>query len=209
MAEQTLQVSPGSGQAIAVQQITSLNGAVVSSRGVQRVIHAQRVGDDAVQDGPGFGGTPVSVTRPNDTTPYLANDVIGPTGGGTAAMTFANMGPSAGCIMLTGAELLIEASAIISGETSYRLHLYSATPPSALADNAAFDLPSGDRASYLGYIDLGSVVDIGSTLHVQTLGINKQLRLAGTSLFGYLVTIGAYTPTAQRVHKVNLHAVGL
>lgn len=151
----------------------------------------------------------VTLTRTNDTNVYAANDILGAATGSTAALTFASMGASAGRIMITSAALEIDATAVISGETSYRLYLYNVTPPSATGDNGAFDLPSGDRASYLGYIDLGTPVDLGSTLYVETNGINKQVLLAGTSLFGYLVTIGGYTPTASRVHVITLHAVGL
>lgn len=157
----------------------------------------------------GYGGIPVSFTRTNDTNLYAANDVLGAATGSTAALEFANMGPSAGRIILTSAELEIDASAIPSGMTSFLLHLYSVTPPSALGDNAAFDLPSGDRASYLGVINLGTPIDLGSTLYVKTDGINSQFKLAGTSLFGYLVTVGTYTPTAQVVKKITLHSVGL
>jgi hypothetical protein len=48
----------------------------------------------------------------------------------------------------------------------------------------------------------------GSTLFVSTDGMNKLIKLAAgsTSLWGYLVTVGPYTPTAQRVHIVTLLA---
>jgi hypothetical protein len=151
----------------------------------------------------------VSLTRTNDANAYAAGDVVGAAVGSTAALTFASMGPSAGRVMITSVSLEIDASAVISGETSYTLHLYDVTPPSALGDNAAWDLPSGDRASYLGSVNLGTPLDLGSTLYAEAHGINKQLKLAGTSLFAYLVTAGAYTPTASRVHVVKLHAVGL
>lgn len=152
----------------------------------------------------------VSVTRTNDTNGYTANDVLGPATGSTAAITFANMGPSGGGeIIITSATFERDAAAIISGETSYTLHLYNVTPPSALGDNTAFDLPSGDRASYLGSISLGAPVDLGSTLFVATDLINKQITLASSSLFGYLVTVGGYTPAASAVHLVGLHSVGV
>lgn len=151
----------------------------------------------------------VSLTRTADTNAYAANDVLGSATGSTAALTFSSMGPSGKEILITSAALEIDASAVISGETSYRLYLYNVTPPSALGDNAAFDLPSGDRASFLGYVDLGTPVDLGSTLYVETNIINKQVLLSGTSLFGYLVTNGAYTPTSARVHKITLHSVAV
>lgn len=157
---------------------------------------------------PGLSVT-VSVTRTADTNVYAANDVEGPATGSTAALDF-NLGAISGSnVMIVGTAFERDASAIISGETSYRLHLYNVTPPSALGDNAAFDIPSGDRASYLGYIELGIPIDMGSTLYVEQNGLNKQVKLSGTHIFGYLVTIGGYTPTSAAVHKVTLNAVQL
>lgn len=151
----------------------------------------------------------VTLTRTADTNAYAANDVLGAATGSTAALTFASMGPSAGRIMIVGAQFQVNDTGLISGEASYVLHLYGVTPPSALGDNAAFDLPSGDRASYLGFVNLGTPVDLGSTLYVETANINKPLLLAGTSLFGYLVTVGAYTPTSARVYVITLHALAV
>lgn len=151
----------------------------------------------------------VTLTRPADTAAYAANDVIGAATGSTAAIEFASIGPNAGHIRLSSVALRIDATALIASEAGYTLHFYSVTPPSALGDNAAFDLPSGDRASYLGKIALGTPVDLGSTLWIETHNINKQLTLAGTSLFAYLVTDAGYTPTSARVHVITLHAVSL
>lgn len=147
----------------------------------------------------------VTATRPANTTAYTAGDVVGAT---AAALTFSNIGPRDSEMLVTSTELLIESSAVISGETSYRLHLYNMTPPSALADNAAFDLESGDRDAYLGAIDLGTPVDRGATLYVRQDIINAQIRVGGTSsIFGYLETVGAYTPASARVYRVTLHTV--
>ena len=153
--------------------------------------------------------TAVSLTRTSDTNAYLANDVIGAATGSTAALTFATMGPSAGNIRIISAELEIDASAVISGETSYRLHLYNVTPPSALGDNAAWDLPSGDRASYLGFVELGTPVDLGATLYVEQNIINKEVRLIEPSLYAYCVTTAGYTAASETVQFFNLLAVGL
>lgn len=146
----------------------------------------------------------LSITRPANQTPYTALDNVG------GALTFASVGPSASAIMITGAQLELDIAAIPSGMTSFRLHLYNVTPPSAVSDNGAWDLPSGDRASYLGFIDLGSPVDLGSTCYVEATNLNKQLKLSGTSLFAYLVTTTGYTPAANsEVYKVTLHAVAV
>jgi len=154
----------------------------------------------------------LSVTRTNDTNVYAAGDVIGTgTGAGGAVLEFLLAGPSNGDIIITDDDLRIDVSAVPSGMTSFRLHLYSATPPSAFGDNAAWDLSSaGDRAAYLGYLDLGTPVDLGSTLFVQTSAVNKKLRMgAGTSLFAYLQTIGGFTPAANTVFAARLNAAVL
>lgn len=149
----------------------------------------------------------LSITRPGNATPYTANDVLGAT---AAALTFPNMGPAGADIMITSVELEADVASVPSGMTSFRLYLYSITPPSALADNAAWDLPAGDRASFLGYLDLGTPVDLGSTLYVRTNGVNAHFKLAGTALFGYLVTAGGFTPAGNsEVYVVTLHATAL
>ena len=129
-----------------------------------------------------------------------AADVVG------GAQQFALGANSGGRIMITGATLEIDGAT--AEATAWRLYLYSVTPPSALADDAVFDLPSGDRASFLGYVDLSTAVDLGSTQWVETSQINKQIKLAGTGVFGYLVNLSAVTPAAV-AHIVTLHAVAL
>ena len=154
---------------------------------------------------PGFG-SPVSITRTNDTNVYAANDVIGAATGSTAAITF-TLAAGAGEVIITSVALEIDIAAVVSGMTSFNLALYNVTPPSALGDNAAWDLPSGDRASFLGLFSLGTPVDLGSTLWVGTEIINKQITTAGATVFGYLITVGAWTPAASTVFKVTLHTV--
>lgn len=132
------------------------------------------------------------------TTAYAAGDVVG------GILTFAGIASGAAVISIDEVALRIDTNAIISGETTYRLYLYSASPPSNYADGAAWDLPSGDRASFLGYIDIPNVVDLGSTIYVQTTP-TKRVKTAGGTIYGYLVSNGAYTPPA-RDYKVTLQA---
>lgn len=146
----------------------------------------------------------LTVTRPANTTAYTAGDVVG---AALAALTFPNMGGAGEMIKIVSAMLTIDLAAVPASMTTFRLHLYNVTPPSALADNAPWDLPSGDRASYLGYVDFGAPADIGSSLHVQADGLAHHCRLITTSLFGYLVTAGGYTPTSAEVLRPSLSAV--
>lgn len=154
----------------------------------------------------------VTLTRTADTNAYTANDAVGAnTSSGGAVLTFTGLGPSpGGDVIVTTVKLEVDVNAVPSGMTSFRLYLYDSSPGSALADNAAWDLPSGDRAAFKGYIDLGTPVDLGSTLYVKTDGVNSQLSVAaGGTLYGYLVTNGGYTPGSGDVFKITLHAVAV
>jgi hypothetical protein len=139
-----------------------------------------------------------------DFTPAAAEHAAGDCNG--AAGTFASMGPSAGRVMITSASLMIAGAT--AEATAWRLYLFNVTPPSAVADADAFVLASGDRASYLGYVDLGTAVDLVDTQWVETHGINKQVKLAGTSLFAYLVNLTTLTP-ANVAHTVTLHSIAV
>jgi len=143
----------------------------------------------------------VTITRPADTTAYTANDVVG------GAISFPAIGWNGNDVIITSAALMINIAAIPAGMTSFRAYLYNVTPPSALADNAAWDLPSGDRAAYIGYVDFGTPVDLGSTLYVQSDGVNAAIKSSSITIFAYLVTIGAFTPAASTVFTATLHSL--
>jgi len=151
------------------------------------------------------GSAIVTITRPANTTAYTANDVVG------GALTIATGMTSAQRVMIASVDLMPQISAIPAGMTSFTLHLYSSTPPSALADNAAFDLPSGDRSVYLGSVSVGTPADLGSTLYCQTDGVNRPVQMVGSaSIFGYLVTAGGFTPNANsEVYQLRVHFLGL
>lgn len=146
----------------------------------------------------------VSVSFTPAAAAYAANDVI------EGAKEFALIGPTAGSrVFLVGTVLEIQTTGLQSGETSYNLQLYNVTPPSAYADNAAWDLPSGDRASHIATIPLGTAVDLGSTCKIEVNNINELLTIpSGGSLFAYLVTVGAFTATAV-ARKVTLKTVAV
>ena len=137
-------------------------------------------------------------------TPAAASHVANDCNGAAAEIDFNAV--SASRVMITSATLEIDGAT--AEATAWRLELYNVTPPSDTADDGAWDLPSGDRASYLGYVDLGTAVDRGSTQWVETHGINKQIKLAGDSVFAYLVNLTTLTPAAV-AHIVTLHAVGM
>lgn len=212
-------VTAGSGTTIAADDI----GAGVLAQRVKPVWGPDGTGNDTdtasgkafpVQirssvgvEGVGYTGTATFTTG---TTAYAANDVVGASGA-SGALDLGAVGRSANNILVTSVELEIDSATIISGETSYILYLYNVTPPSAINDSSPFTLGAGDRAAFLGKVSLPNVVVEGvttATLYARLDGINQHVLLAGTHLFGYLVSVGAFTPTA-RVYKITIHTVDL
>lgn len=108
-------------------------------------------------------------------------------------------------IRIVSSIIKIDQTAVISGETSYSLALYNVTPPSAQADNAAWTLASADLSAYRGSLSLGTPVDLGAACYVKTQFADLQdFKLLGSSLFGELITAGAFTATAV-ARQVSLY----
>ncbi len=147
------------------------------------------------------------ITRPNDTALYAIGDVVGSTP--ASNLVFNNVTSTAGShFIILGLSLRIDASAIPTGMSGFRLHLYDSNP-TEIVDNSVFNLIANDRDKYLGYIEIDAPQDLGDTLYVSMENINKKRKLANgsTTLYGMLETRGAYVPTAQTVKTVKLHIV--
>ena len=170
-------------------------------------------GGSLTVDGKGYRST-VSITRPSNTTTYGAGDVIGiadagtPANAGSAIHTLTNIGPSGGFILLQSAALIFSDSAVISGMAGFRVHMYSSSP-TAILDNAVFDLLSGERAAYMGYFDFPTPVDLGSTIYTQVDSIGRQIKLAAasTSLFVEIETRGGYQPASGSTIELRVNAM--
>lgn len=150
-----------------------------------------------------------TITRPDNTTPYSINDVVSTAAG--EILTFANISNEAGSeVFINSVNMMLAVAAIPAGMGNFRLHLYNAAP-TAIADNAAYNLPAADRAKYLGYITIPTPVDLGETLWSQYDNINKRVKLAAdsTTLYGILQTTAAYTPTASTVKTISLSSLGV
>lgn len=143
----------------------------------------------------GFGAYSASATFTPAAASHTAGDSVG------VAAEFALAAPSGSLLRIVNASMLVAGG---TNETStWRLYLFSVTPPSALADDAPFTLASGDRASFLGYFDFAQLVDVGDTLYIEATP-NKVIRLTGTSVFAYLVNLTTVTPAAI-ARTVRIH----
>lgn len=164
---------------------------------------------DAVKSGPSSGGYSsglIRTARPNDTTAYAALDVVG------GVIVLPRMAPAGGGeMLLTSLVFGVEDTALISTEANYTLYLYSAPPPSNYADNAPWDLLAADRAFCLtpNGVAIATPIDVGSSLASTSDVINKQMTAVSSTLYAYVVTVPAYTPTASRVSTLWLHTLAL
>jgi hypothetical protein len=160
-------------------------------------------GSSLTVDGKAYRST-VTITRPSNTTAYTAGDVVGDTGG-SAILTLSSIGPSGGYILIQSAALIFSDSTVPSGMGAFRIHLFSSSP-TAIADNAPFDLVSGQRAAYMGYIDLSAPQDLGSTIYTQVdyPGRLVKLAAASTTLFAEIETRGAYTPVSASTVELRV-----
>lgn len=156
----------------------------------------------------------VTITRPSNTTAYTAGDVIGvadsgtPANAGSAVITLPSIGPSGGYVLIQSVRLLIGNTSVPSGMGGFRLHFYTAAP-TAILDNAAFDLVSGEVANYAGFVDLPTPQDFGSTLFAQADYPGTLIKLASgqTSLWAELETRGAFTPASGTAYNLRVLAL--
>ena len=135
-------------------------------------------------------------TRPSNATPYAAGDVVGATAG-SAIHTLTTAGPSGGYILIQSISMATHDTSVPAGMASFRIHFYNASP-TAIADNAAFDLLTADHGKYLGYVDLPTPQDFGSSIYTQADYPGRLVKLAAssTSLFIEIETKGAFTPVS-------------
>jgi hypothetical protein len=152
-------------------------------------------GSSLTVDGKSYASS-VAITRPANVTAYTAGDVVGTTASAIHQLTSA--GPSGGFVILQSLDLMLQFGAVPSGMAGFRAHFYSASP-TAISDNAAFNLLAADRASYLGYADLSTPVDLGDTCFAQADFHGRQWKLASgqTTLWCQLQTLGGFTPAAN------------
>jgi hypothetical protein len=143
-----------------------------------------------------------SFNRPNNTTAYAAGDVIG-AGSGSAIIELTNAGPAGGFVIVQSVSLTISLASVPSGMGAFRVHLFNAVP-NAIADNDPFDLSSGERSQYRGYIDLPAPQDLGSTIYTQTDYPGRMIKLAAgeTRLWAELETRNAFTPAAETLFRL-------
>jgi hypothetical protein len=160
--------------------------------GTRAVVEAHLAKKDVVY------GVNTTITRPADVTPYTASDVHG------GVIKFVGVGNPNELVEVASIDHRYDQAAAIAG--TWTLHLYNVTPPSALADNAAFDIPAGDRPGYLGSFALTALADLGSILFMSTVFANRLVKADKYGdLYGYLTMTTGFTPVSAAVSILRLN----
>lgn len=155
-----------------------------------------------------------SFTRPADTTAYAAGDLAAnsTTAGSVTPLSWTMQSTNIiGPFSLYRARLQKTATSVTNA--SFRLHLFSASPGVASGDNGAFS--ATQSANYLGSIALdltttpGAKFSDGAVGHgSMTAGSDMNTRLpSGTTIYGLLEVLAAYTPANAEVFTVTLDLI--
>lgn len=156
-----------------------------------------------------------SFTRPSDTTPYDAKDVVSNSTSAPAVMTFSEMAPLQGgkSGYITKARLFTNQS---TNTASFRLHLFH-TAPTPINDNSPYTLLWANRTSRIGYIDFPACSTEGTgsdASNAQKGGGVSNANLAmpftcasdSRAIYGVLETLTAFTPASGQLFFVELTA---
>lgn len=148
-------------------------------------------------------------TRPNNSTAYAVKDAVTDSTSAATLLSWSTAAKASG-----GSGTIIKAVLSTNHITvlpRLRLHLFN-TDVGAQLDNTAFNMLASWMATenyYLGYIDfpaLSTESTGGSDMAfamVNSFTLNYQT-VAGTTIYGALVTMDAFTPAAQQKFRVTL-----
>lgn len=146
-------------------------------------------------------------TRPADTAPYAASDVVSDSTSTPTLLTFPNAATIGG-----GSGMIVSARHLKTGTVtagaSFRLFLYRAGTVTPQADNGAFAMSWTTRLNQIGWIDFahqagGAGSDMTASLTTY-VGLPYVCDISTTSLFGILTVTAAYTPTSAEQHAIEL-----
>ena len=145
-------------------------------------------------------------SRPADTTAYLARDTVSNSTSAPTILTFANIARvSGGSGYLTKFRLMTDQS---TNTARFRLHLFH-TAPTAINDNSPYTLLFANAANRIGQIDFPAMSTEGTGSNASA-SLNMIDRLAfvlpGTSIFGILETLDAFTPASAQNFYLEITA---
>lgn len=133
------------------------------------------------------------ITRPNITTAYSANAVVG------GIFRLPNAGRASSGILLQNLSVFYNATAVMA--STFKIFLYNQAPPSNIADRGAFSITSDLAFPQIclnpdGITLSPALITGGGQVIMTATDLNRVLPTKSADLFGYLVAIAGYTPAA-------------
>lgn len=165
----------------------------------------------------GTTGAGASLTRPNDTTPYTAGDVISAVTSNDHFTFGANSNdnskrtgrPNPGTLFLNAARLW--SSANVATKLTAELWLFSADI-AEVADNSAFAPTDAEMLTLIGVVDFPSsswragIATAGAVGNAvcEVRNIDLPMVCKAARIYGQLVARNAYIPVASEIFTVDL-----
>lgn len=147
-----------------------------------------------------------SFTRPADTTQYAIGDLVAnsTTAGSVTPMSFV-LGNNFGFGQFRLTRVRLSKTNTSPTSATFRVHIYSASPTSAVGDNAAY---STTLSGWLGSIDVPAMTafsDGCAAVGAATAGSEFLIKLsAGATVYALLAALGTYTPASAEVFTLTL-----
>ena len=147
----------------------------------------------------------VSIVRPADVTAYAANDAIADSTSAPTLLEFT------GCANAVGGQGYIVKTRLLTNQKTctarFRLSLYH-TAPSPVNDNAPKPMLYANKDKLIGRIDLDpcNTEDTSSdaAFVMSTTLIPYVCAVTGTSIYGILTTLDAFTPASAQQFYVEI-----
>jgi hypothetical protein len=151
----------------------------------------------------------VEFTRPSNTTPYTAGDVVSNSTSATTMMEFTNAVRKGGSGLVVGAIIATDEPSVTA---RYRLHLYRESTVTLAADNAPFIDLYADQGKKLGSFDFAAMTTPANATgdavsRSQNFALAVPVRAVGesSSLFGVLEVLDGPTPVSGQKFQVTLY----
>lgn len=148
----------------------------------------------------------VTKTRPNNTTPYTAGDVVNEDAASGTNWTLENAAYREGGEGVITKAMVIDSSDQSALYPDFELFLFSVAP-TADNDNAAFSPTDAEMLNLIGVIDItNSYAGSGNSVHISDdIRLPFNCASGDANIYGVLVVRNAYVPTAQEVFKLVLN----
>lgn len=146
------------------------------------------------------------ITRPANTTAYAAGDVVA-ANAAVAPIQLTGIGRQASATgEITHVSLETNNATVTNGD--FAIHFFRESFVLE-ADNAAWASLHANRANYLGFITLPTLLAKGGAAATKDddLRIPFQCSTSGANLFVVIEAMGAYTPASGQVFSISVGAV--